>query len=407
MILAKKVIGLDLLRFCMALVMVLYHIQSLLEDSIFNLLVYNGFFGTSTFFILSGFILTHVYFKKIKGNKFSNSAFIIKRLSALYPLHILTMFLAMLIFFFLQLIAKKTFPFEISNLSVPGSEAYPKTFELYFLDFFQYIIESITLTQAWDYRFLFLNGAAWSVSTLFFFYLTFHFIVKNIYAQKNLKTLMFCCWLIAILPALYFTITQNFSSDVIGIMHRNPLLRLPDFVAGIIFYFICLKTNITFRRFQLLCFLVGILGFISMNILVKMNPKQWFYLSHNGLFLFTQLALIYSFLQINFNNHTLYSLIERLGKASLSIYMLHLPLISIYFIVYRLVFASYSSSNITELLVNAKNIEHLSTISVFIFLILLVPLSIYLQEKIFTPIQIKLSNSLIRRKEKFKERVLG
>lgn len=114
-------------------------------------------------------------------------------------------------------------------------------------------------------------------------------------------------------------------------------------------------------------FLVGILGFISMNILVKMNPKQWFYLSHNGLFLFTQLALIYSFLQINFNNHTLYSLIERLGKASLSIYMLHLPLISIYFIVYRLIVASYNSSNITELLVNTKNIEHLSTISVLYF----------------------------------------
>lgn len=407
MILSKKVIGLDLLRFCMALVMVLYHIQSLLKDSILNLLSFNGFFGTSTFFILSGFILTHVYFKKIKDNKFSNSTFLIKRFSALYPIHIMTMCLSLFTFFLLQLIARRGFPIELSYQTLPNDITNLGTFEFYFSDLLQYIIESLTLTQAWDYRFLFLNGAAWSVSALFFFYLIFHFIVKNIYAQKNLKTLMFCCWLTAMLPALYFTITQNFSSDVIGVMHRNPLLRLPDFVAGIVFYFICLKTNITFRRFQLLCFLVGILGFISMNILVKMNPKQWFYLSHNGLFLFTQLALIYSFLQINFNNHTLYSLIERLGKASLSIYMLHLPLISIYFIVYRLIVASYNSSNITELLVNTKNIEHLSTISVFIFLILLVPLSIYLQEKIFTPIQIKLSNSLIRHKEKFKERILG
>jgi peptidoglycan/LPS O-acetylase OafA/YrhL len=407
MILSKKVIGLDLLRFSMALLMVLFHIQSLLKDSILNTLIYNGFFGTSTFFILSGFILTHVYFKKIKDKTFSNSTFLIKRFSALYPLHILTMCLAIFIFFLLQLIAKRTFPIEMPYFSLPDSETSSKIFKLYFSDFFQYIVESLTLTQAWDYRFLFLNGASWSVSALFFFYLTFHFFVRRIQDQKLLKTLLICCWLTAIFPALYFTITQNFSSNAIGIIHRNPLLRLPDFVAGIIFYFICLKTNLTSKKVQLLCFLFGISGFILMNILVKMNPKQWFYLSHNGLFLFSQLALIYSFLQIKIHSYALSSLIERLGKASLSIYMLHLPLISIYFIIYRLIVASTQSSTISNLLANAKNIEYLSTISVFIFLILLVPLSVYLQEKIFTPIQIKLSSTLINSKEKFKERKLN
>ncbi|PJF04118.1 acyltransferase family protein [Acinetobacter seifertii] len=407
MILSRKVIGLDLLRFSMSLVMVLFHIQSLLKDSILNRLIYNGFFATSTFFILSGFILTHVYHKKIQENKFSNSAFLIKRLSALYPLHILTMSLAMLIFFFLQLIAKRTFPIEIPYQSLANYTSSPGTLKLHFFDFFQYVIESVTLTQAWDYRFLFLNGASWSVSALFFFYLTFHFFVKKIQYQKKLKTLLVCCWLTAMFPAFYFTASQNFSSDVIGIMHRNPLFRLPDFVAGIIFYFIYLRTNLKSKRFQLLCFLIGISGFILMNILVKVNPKQWAYLSHNGLFLFTQLSLIYSFLQIQFSNYNLQSLIERLGKASLSVYLLHLPLISIYFIAYRLIVASTHSSTITALLINAKNIEHLSTISVFTFLILLVLISVYLQEKIFTPIQTKLSNSLIKRKEKFKERVLG
>ncbi|MDO7229805.1 MAG: acyltransferase [Acinetobacter baumannii] len=407
MILSKKVIGLDLLRFCMALVMVLYHIQSLLKDSILNLLSFNGFFGTSTFFILSGFILTHVYFKKIKDNKFSNSTFLIKRFSALYPIHIMTMCLSLFTFFLLQLIARRGFPIEQAYQTIPGNDSSAGTFEFFFSYLLQYIIESLSLVQAWDYRFLFLNIAAWSISALFFFYLTFHFFVKRIQDYKHLKTLLICCWISSMFPALYFTITQNFSSDVVGIIHRNPLLRLPDFIAGIIFYFICLKANSTTKKFQLLFFLIGILGFILMNILVKMNPKQWFYLSHNGLFLFTQLALIYSFLQINFKNQNLCLMIQKLGKASLSIYMLHLPLISIYFIIYKLIIATINSSNFHELMINAKKIDHLSTISVFIFLILLVPLSIYLQEKIFTPIQIKLSNSLIRHKEKFKERILG
>lgn len=406
MILSRKIIGLDLLRFSMSLIMVLFHIQSLVKDSILNRLIYNGFFATSTFFILSGFILTHVYHKKIQENKFSNSTFLIKRFSALYPLHIFTMCLAIFIFFLLQLIAKRTFPIEIPYQSLADYTSSSKTFELYFFDLLQYITESIILIQAWDYRFLFLNGASWSVSALFFFYLTFHFFVKKIQYQKNLKILLICCWLAAMFPAFYFTVAQNFSSDVIGIMHRNPLLRLPDFIAGIIFYFICLRTNLTSQIFQLFCFLVAFLGFILMNILVKMDLKQWAYLSHNGLFLFTQLALIYSFLQIKFNNATLRSLVERLGKASLSIYMLHLPLISIYFIIYRLIIASSESNTIHELIVTAKNIEHLSTFSIFIFITLLIPLSLYLQEKIFTPIQIKLSDALIRSKEKFKERKL-
>lgn len=98
--LQKKIIGLDLLRFFMAIIMVLYHVQSLLKNSFLNELSFNGFFGTSTFFILSGFILTHVYLKKIQLNKFSNTVFLIKRFSALYPIHIVTMCLAIFTFFY-------------------------------------------------------------------------------------------------------------------------------------------------------------------------------------------------------------------------------------------------------------------------------------------------------------------
>lgn len=88
MFLAKKIIGLDILRFLMALIMVTYHVQPLLEKSFLNELSFNGFLATSTFFILSGFILTHVYYKKIQMNTFSNTNFLIKRFSALYPIRL-------------------------------------------------------------------------------------------------------------------------------------------------------------------------------------------------------------------------------------------------------------------------------------------------------------------------------
>lgn len=47
--LTKKIIGLDLLRFIMAILMVAFHVQALLTDSIFNYLALNGFYGTSVF----------------------------------------------------------------------------------------------------------------------------------------------------------------------------------------------------------------------------------------------------------------------------------------------------------------------------------------------------------------------
>ncbi|MCU4394156.1 OpgC domain-containing protein [Acinetobacter parvus] len=110
MFLAKKIIGLDILRFLMALIMVTYHVQPLLGKSFFNELSFNGFLATSTFFILSGFILTHVYYKKIQTNTFSNTNFLIKRFSALYPIHIFTLLISILFFFILHFIMKKSFP---------------------------------------------------------------------------------------------------------------------------------------------------------------------------------------------------------------------------------------------------------------------------------------------------------
>lgn len=394
MILLKKIIGLDLLRFSMALLMVLYHIQGLINDSILNELIFNGFFGTSTFFILSGFILTHVYYQKIEEKKFSNTNFLLKRFSALYPIHIFTMSMAIITFFSLSIITKKSFPAELPIQALPSIQS-NEVMEIYFIDIFRYIIESITLIQAWDYHFLFLNPAAWSVSALFFFYLTFHFFVKILKNQKNLKKILMAFWLFSLIPAIYFTYTQNFSSDIIGLMHRNPLLRLPEFIAGIIFYLICLNSKIYSKKYQIFCLFFAGFGFFLMHYLVKTAPQLWFYLSHNGLFLFPQLALIYCFLSISFNNHKITTLIERLGKASLSIYMLHLPLLSIYFILYKLIIASTQVSTISKIIETAKSIDQLDTISTLIFIILLIPISLYLQEKLFTPIQVKLSNKLI------------
>ncbi|MCH4244758.1 acyltransferase family protein [Acinetobacter gerneri] len=306
-------------------------------------------------------------------------------------------------FFLLSIITKKTFPADFPIQVLPSVES-KEAIQIYFSDILRYIIESITLTQAWDYHFLFLNGAAWSVSALLFFYITFYFFVKKLLKIENLELFLISIWIISLLPALYFTYTHNFASDIIGLMHRNPILRLPDFIAGMTFYLICLKTKNNSKNIQLYCFIFAIFCFFLMHYLVKNNPQQWFYLSHNGLFLFSQLALVYSFLNINIKNKNLAHYFERLGKASLSIYMLHLPLLAIYHLIYKLIVAATYSTSISETIKNAKDVTQLNIISVIIFMIILIPLSLFLQEKIFTPIQIKLSNKLIEYSNQSKER---
>ncbi|ENX34860.1 hypothetical protein F889_01498 [Acinetobacter colistiniresistens] len=193
----NKFIGLDLLRFITAIIMVMLHVQAIMAESFIKYLAYNGFYGTSIFFILSGFILTHVYKDKIIQNKFSNTDFLIKRLSALYPIHIFTLLIALsftLILIFSQS-KNSSYFMEIGIQTLPGIISDEKI-NLTVGDFITYIIESLFLIQAWDFKYLALNAAAWSISTLFFFYLFFKISVKKISKLKKYFLVLFYIWVI-------------------------------------------------------------------------------------------------------------------------------------------------------------------------------------------------------------------
>lgn len=398
MFLEKKIIGLDILRFVIAIVMVTYHFQTLLENSILNELAFNSFWGTSIFFILSGFILTHVYYKNIEQHKFSITNFLIKRFFALYPIHIFTFLISLAFFFSLHIVMNKNFPLQLGVATLPGLVS-DQTISVSFKDFLLYILENLTITHAWDYRFLFFNAASWSVSTLFFFYLCFFFIVKKLKKINNIKQTLIIFWFVSLIPILYLTSLQNFSNEMIGFIHRNPLLRLTDFIFGIIFYLVCLKINKYSRYLQIFALFFAISGFLLTHYLVKNDPENWFFLAHNGLFLFPQIALIYVFLNIKISNNKIKLIIEKLGKSSLTIYMLHFPLIAIYTTIYKLIIASFYSNNLKEIISIGKDISSIDASAYVFFIVILIVISYYLQERLFTPIQIKISRKLIEKKD--------
>lgn len=225
----KKIIGLDFLRFSMAILMVLFHTQGYIDNKILNLLAFNGFYATSIFFILSGFILTHVYKNKIKTNNFSQSTFLILRLSALYPIHIFTLVISLCILFGLITLKLKKLPLDLNQHTSSSIGIFPELI-IGLPEIFQYIFQSIFLIQAWDYRFVLLNGASWSVSALFFFYIFFRYFTNSILKTKKIFLWFSITWLVYLTPPLYFTISENYTNIAFGLIHRNPLLRLPEFI---------------------------------------------------------------------------------------------------------------------------------------------------------------------------------
>jgi peptidoglycan/LPS O-acetylase OafA/YrhL len=60
-----------------------------------------GFFATSTFFVLSGFLLSHVYLKRNEDHSVqmreSTKSFLVKRFANLYPVHIFSLLATLVI----------------------------------------------------------------------------------------------------------------------------------------------------------------------------------------------------------------------------------------------------------------------------------------------------------------------
>lgn len=182
-------------------------------------LFYEGCVGVSFFFILSGFILTHVYQQGFNENKISKGAFYVARFARIYPLHILTM----LIWVYMR-------------KDHPLNEPYITNF-----------ISNIFLVQSFyptdEIRF---NTAAWSLSDEMFFYLLFPLFISWFATMKRKFVVGFTlAGILVFLLCPIFNGTKNQE----WFLYSYPPVRLLDFVLGILFYNICQSVKVAnFRR---------------------------------------------------------------------------------------------------------------------------------------------------------------
>lgn len=184
----------------------------------------------SLFIMLSGFVLTYAYCDKEVSASFAGCVhFVISRIKKLYPLHVVTLLIALCL---------------ISNQINADN----------FFRYFKSFLLNLTLLQIWYprmYVYFGYNAVAWFLSLCLFLYFCFPKILQLVRNTDRTKSLLYiflifvaqmlCGWLTTLvsIPKISDNFVQYF-------IHFFPLFRVGDFIAG------CLLGNIYLKKLPII-----------------------------------------------------------------------------------------------------------------------------------------------------------
>jgi len=310
----KKINALTFVRFLAALIVVFFHFgQKTWLARVASPLITSGPQMVSLFFVLSGFVLTISHFHREKENPLD---FYVARLARIFPAYFIALILSYLFF--------------NTNSLVNGPLG---------------LVLSLTFLQSWIPRFpLTLNSPGWSLSIEVFFYLTFPFILFWIKKRKaSWKTVLVTSivfYLVTQVILTYFLNSKFYGGEPsisYDLIYYFPLSHLSSFILGIAggLYYLSNPASSQQPGIFPLVFLIGTLG---LNYFLLQYPQVL-----NGLtgLLFPFRSSFYApfflslILALAFSKNALINLISRpllvlLGEASYSLYILQLPVYSLY-----------------------------------------------------------------------------
>lgn len=313
------------LRFVAALTVVISHIHGL---GFANLTFLHDFFdggrpAVSFFFILSGFILTYNY-RRIETSTAARG-FWGARFARIYPVHLLglTVAIAGFITFYsngnlssaLDLYSLKP-TYKIHNLTTgPGL----------FLGLS--LVGQILLLAAW-LPFAVLNqpwnGPAWSISCEAFFYATFPWISKRVFRDGarpiTLAIALFGTQIFIICALKMIGGKTNF------LISQFPLTHFPDFFIGVTLGYFHVEKKINFIRNNSTWIFLGSL--VVIGLISAWHPVNPMYVILEPIF--AVLILSAANLRLSIVSSILANRgFGKLGEASYSLYILHVPCLSL------------------------------------------------------------------------------
>ncbi|MHC5758415.1 acyltransferase family protein [Nostoc sp.] len=315
----------------------------------------NGYLWVDFFFILSGFIMTHVYVGdfSLKVNLSNYRSYLLSRFARIYPLHIfiLSLFVGL----------------EIIKIFLLHTSAFTGKFNLTAL------FANIFLLQAFDLNCpplfwcdTYWNEPAWSISVEFVIYCIFPFLLLFLLKNSPKKDLIIYSFtLLSILLIIAFT--RGNLDSIIGIpsIARCGL----ECVLGIITYKVYYRGN--YKKY----FNLNLLAIIAITWIILIMNYYWSYWRslHDWLVLPAFCLLT---LALSVNNNSVISkflssqVILYLGTISYSIYMVHWFLQELLKIFWLYEFHNAFGKEFTEY-------ETLTSLGLFLMIVLLTASLIY------------------------------
>lgn len=303
------------LRFIAAFLIILHHFGNPPGPQPVHNVISHGFVAVSLFFILSGFILTYNYADNVGGLKTGKWNFWVARFARIYPMYLVGLLIYAPIAF--QMIEKTAEPSSWTDTSLFG-------------------VAALALVQSWsNVTVLAWNSPAWSLSAEAFFYLMFPLVAPVILKlnSRSLAVAAIIFWMASMAAPIIHMMSSHFDRNF---WMFNPLLRLPEFLLGIVLGK-CWLTRIHGNFDRYLPYIsIGsaalLLEFLSVNA-----DESVFY---NGAVAPLMMALIYSLASGRglLARFLATSPMVLLGEASYSLYILHWSLwfIITYFLVHHL-----------------------------------------------------------------------
>ncbi len=213
----QKIAALTGLRFVAAAMIVLHHSRGVVwlrKDFLSGVSLQQG---VSFFFVLSGFILAHVYPRLPDAAAIAR--FFCARVARIWPAHVFTFLLVAFL--------------PLPRLAEDAGSAGPAVIALANVA----MLHAWVPLTAWFFSF---NSVSWSISTEFFFYLAFPFLIASFHRTWWWKAalgvllvilLMLACTVLAI-PT--FAAASPFAVNRAGLIYIHPLSRLAEFILGML-----------------------------------------------------------------------------------------------------------------------------------------------------------------------------
>ncbi|PMS19823.1 acyltransferase [Trinickia dabaoshanensis] len=402
----KTIVGLDAMRFVLAVYLMVFHtIHAYPQANDLPLIWLTdlGGFATSSFFILSGFILTHVYIERGGALRGGTRDFLVKRLSEIYPIHLIGLFL------FTLVLLISTRSFDLFFLPSLGRGAQSAVQLSTTPGVFNWLL-NILMLQVWDPRYSSINAPSWSLGCLLFFYLCFPILAPRLANMRRRAIALIAIWLLYLVPPLTVVLMGAYTPVAVGTIEHNPILRIPEFLGGILLYSLYasghLKWMLGGRWRKPVAAAFVVLSFLLASRLIATGPLYLLYVLHNGALMPAELALVVLCADAHIPRWA-HRTVSRLGNAALSIFGIHGALFAVAIKGLKLTDVNEPilrcAAHFSACAASAKAFEP-SMASYPLYLIFTVIAAVLFQERCFVPIRTAIRRSLLRQDRRLVDR---